>query len=118
ACVVLASVSFAVILATHESDVRALDVELGVVDAESQIKAKLLVTNDTDEDRKILGMKPGCPCVVSDAFPLTIGAGSTAEINLRINTPEAGKAIEVPVLLYTDSPGIGHQTSWIRGLAK
>jgi hypothetical protein len=89
-----------------------------MVQAESRIEADLIFENFTDQDRKVLGVKSGCSCVVVGGFPVAVGAGESKSIPFEIATPRAGEAFEVELLLYVDTPGVTQQTVWVRGFAK
>ncbi len=69
-----------------------VSLNLGTVDAATDFPWKLTIRNVSDGTIRVVGFKTSCDCAQIDPHPLTLEAGQSTDVTLRINLGISGSA--------------------------
>ena len=80
-------------------------VDFGVGSPETDHVATVNVTNLTSKPITLLGLRTGCRCVGTSAFPVTIEPREIAEVDVRLTMPIRMGGFAYAMELYSDAVG-------------
>jgi Protein of unknown function (DUF1573) len=76
----------------------------GEVKQGERVRIMFHLTNRSDQRITVVGAKTKCTCVVAEALPMVVPAGSRCSINVAVNTDSREGEIREPVQFFTDFP--------------
>jgi Protein of unknown function (DUF1573) len=80
-------------------------VELGGIERSKILDRSIRVTNPSSKPLSLLGAQRSCNCMTLEEFPLTIPAGKSHDLLLKVASGSGPGAFEYSIKFFTNAPG-------------